>query len=95
MSSDSLHGNAPLGVQNFKHALDARLAERAKAQRVGRCRHLSRRWPALWQYRYRGVGMPPTVGRRPRLRSTRQKYPEKPTLSLQCGSRQLCARNER
>jgi hypothetical protein len=30
------------------------------------------------------------VGRRPTLRSTRQKYPEKPTQSLQRGSRQLC-----
>ena len=35
MSSDSLHGNAPLGVQNFKHALDARLAERAEAPQKG------------------------------------------------------------
>jgi hypothetical protein len=35
MSSDSLHVNAPLGVQNFKHALDAQLAERAEAPQKG------------------------------------------------------------
>jgi hypothetical protein len=33
------------------------------------------------------------VGRRPTLRSTQQKYPEKPTQSLQRGSRQLCAKS--